>query len=44
MNASDADAVIFTGSGVTAAVHKIIHAIKLEGEAAKKTVHQSQLP
>ena len=38
MNASDDDVVVFTGSGTTAAIHKLIHALKLEEDHAKKTV------
>ena len=30
VNASEHDAVIFTGSGSTAAVHKLIHALNLK--------------
>lgn len=30
VNASEHDAVIFTGSGCTGAVHKLIHALKIE--------------
>ena len=30
MNASEHDAVIFAGSGSTAAVHKLIHALRLK--------------
>ena len=38
MNASEDDVVIFTGSGTTGAIHKLIHALKLEGDKAKKSV------
>ena len=38
VNASDEDVVIFTGSGATSAIHKLIHALKLERERVKKTV------
>ena len=30
MNAGEGDAVVFTGSGCTAAVHKLIHALDLK--------------
>lgn len=30
MNASESDAVIFTGSGCTAAVNKLIHALDIK--------------
>ncbi|ELU07228.1 hypothetical protein CAPTEDRAFT_190152 [Capitella teleta] len=39
VNASDDDAVIFTGSGTTGGVHKAIHALRLDDpEVARKTV------
>ena len=34
VNACDKDVVIFAGSGATAAVHKVIHALKLHQNAA----------
>ncbi|XP_038079043.1 probable cysteine desulfurase [Patiria miniata] len=38
VNATDEDVVIFTGSGTTGAVHKLVTALELKGERAKKTV------
>ena len=38
VNATDEDVVIFTGSGATAAIHKLINAIGLRDERAKNTV------
>ncbi|PIK46255.1 hypothetical protein BSL78_16883 [Apostichopus japonicus] len=38
VNASNDDVLIFTGSGTTAAVHKLLHAINLRGEKAQHTV------
>jgi selenocysteine lyase/cysteine desulfurase len=38
VNATDKDVVIFTGSGTTGGIHKLVHALQLEGEEAKKTV------
>ncbi|XP_033624514.1 uncharacterized protein LOC117287960 [Asterias rubens] len=38
VNATDDDVVIFTGSGTTGAIHKLITALELKGDRAKKTV------
>ncbi|XP_787676.3 uncharacterized protein LOC582639 [Strongylocentrotus purpuratus] len=38
VNATDDDALIFTGSGTTGAVNKLVSALLLKGERAKKTV------
>jgi selenocysteine lyase/cysteine desulfurase len=38
VNATEKDVVIFTGSGTTSGIHKLVHALQLEGEEAKKTV------
>ncbi|XP_022083249.1 uncharacterized protein LOC110975241 [Acanthaster planci] len=38
VNATDEDVVIFTGSGTTGAVHKLVTALELKGDRAKKTV------
>ncbi|XP_071942227.1 probable cysteine desulfurase [Antedon mediterranea] len=37
VNASDEDAIIFSGSGSTGAIHKLVHALELEGAKAKAT-------
>ncbi|XP_033105807.1 uncharacterized protein LOC117108060 [Anneissia japonica] len=37
VNASDEDAVIFAGSGSTGAIHKLVHALELEGDKAQRT-------
>ncbi|EDO26022.1 predicted protein, partial [Nematostella vectensis] len=38
VNATDDDVVIFTGSGTTGAIHKLIHALEMGGDKAKTTV------
>ncbi len=38
VNATDDDVLIFTGSGTTGAVHKLLTALELKGDRAKKTV------
>ncbi|KAJ8036031.1 Cysteine desulfurase 1, chloroplastic [Holothuria leucospilota] len=38
VNASSEDVLIFTGSGTTGAVHKLVKAMELEGVKAKQTV------
>ena len=38
MNATDKDVVVFTGSGTTSAIHKLIHAIQLEERQNQKNV------
>jgi len=38
VNAADSDAVIFTGSGCTAAVHKLIHALHLDQPPVCNTI------
>ncbi|XP_071497944.1 probable cysteine desulfurase [Diadema antillarum] len=38
VNATDEDALIFTGSGTTGAVNKLVSALMLKGARAKKTV------
>ncbi|XP_074637843.1 putative cysteine desulfurase [Acropora palmata] len=38
VNAGEEDAVIFTGSGTTGAIHKLIHALQLRGKTIKRSV------
>lgn len=38
MNATDEDVVVFTGSGTTSAIHKLIHALQLEERKHEKHV------
>ena len=38
VNASEEDAVIFTGSGSTGAINKLLNAMEMRGEKAKNTV------
>ncbi|XP_038058386.1 uncharacterized protein LOC119729742 [Patiria miniata] len=38
VNATEDDAVIFTGSGSTGAIHKLLNAMELHGEKAKRTM------
>ncbi|XP_072020829.1 probable cysteine desulfurase [Amphiura filiformis] len=38
VNANEDDAVIFTGSGSTGAINKLVHAMEIRGEKAKNTV------
>ena len=43
MNAKDEDCVVFTGSGTTSAIHKLIHALQLEERRHEKNVSNVQL-
>ncbi|KAK3737053.1 hypothetical protein QZH41_016676, partial [Actinostola sp. cb2023] len=38
VNAQEDDVVIFTGSGTTSAIHKLIHALQLQGGYSNRTV------
>jgi len=38
VNAGKDDVVVFTGSGTTGAIHKLIHALQLTGKVVEKSV------
>jgi len=38
VNAGNEDVVVFTGSGTTGAIHKLIHALQLTGKVVDKSV------
>lgn len=42
VNAGKDDVVVFTGSGTTAAIHKLIHALQLTGKVVEKSVSTSR--
>lgn len=38
VNAGKEDVVVFTGSGTTGAIHKLVHALQLTGKVVEKSV------
>lgn len=43
VNAGKDDVVVFTGSGTTGAIHKLIHALQLTGKIVEKSVSTNNL-
>lgn len=43
VNAGKDDVVVFTGSGTTGAIHKLIHALQLTGKVVEKSVSTNNL-
>lgn len=43
VNATGEDCVVFTGSGTTSAIHKLIHALELEQRRDEKNVRTKQI-
>lgn len=43
VNATGEDCVVFTGSGTTSAIHKLIHALELEQRRNEKNVRTKDI-